>query len=72
MKYLVISGIDGSGKTTVIEKVCEYFANESISAKGYMPWRDFSNYQLKNHPIVERHGFMNSTAQSYSVRCISE
>lgn len=45
MNYLVISGIDGSGKTTVIEKIRAHFSNNSIATL-YI-WLRFNHYFCK-------------------------
>jgi thymidylate kinase len=52
MKYLVISGIDGSGKTTVIEKVREYFTNENIET--FYIWLRFNHYFCKGMHALAR------------------
>ncbi len=45
MNYLVISGIDGSGKTTVIDKICEHFTNNDINT--FYIWLRFNHYFCK-------------------------
>jgi thymidylate kinase len=45
MNYLVISGIDGSGKTTVIEEVRAHLSNKCI--KTFYIWLRFNHYFCK-------------------------
>lgn len=52
MNYLVISGIDGSGKTTVIEKIREHFTNNNINS--FYIWLRFNHYFCKGMHALAR------------------
>jgi len=56
MKYLVISGIDGSGKTTIIERTREHFNNNNIHS--FYIWLRFNHYFCKGmHALARLLGF---------------
>ncbi len=52
MKYLVISGIDGSGKTTVIEQIRKHFDNSNIVS--FYIWLRFNHYFCKGMHALAR------------------
>lgn len=60
MEYIIIEGIDGSGKSTIVHNIVEWLQNEGYKA---MCW--FEPYCAETHSFLDRTKAMKGTSPEY-------